>query len=134
MFRLPGFSIRLALVPFGGAVASLLLVACGSGGSDAPVAVATPRGPAATATVQPVAVIKISDNKFEPAELRIKVGTKVQWEWSGSNPHSVLISGSASEQKTGSGTFVQDFRAAGSAFPYQCGVHGAAMAGRIIVE
>lgn len=134
MLHLPRVPLRMVIVTGISTMASLALVGCGGGGGDAPVAIATTGRPSATATAQPVAVIKISDNKFEPAELRIKAGTKVQWEWSGSNPHSVLISGSASEQKTGPGTFVQDFRAAGATFPYQCGVHGAAMAGRIIVE
>ena len=136
MIHFPKVPIRLALIAAGGAVISVAFLACGGGGSgdDAPKAVITNLSDVATATPPPVVVIKISDNKFEPADVLIKAGTQVRWEWSGTNPHSVLISGSASEQKTGSGNFVRDFRAAGSTFPYQCGVHGAAMAGRITVE
>lgn len=138
MIHFPKVPVRVALIAAGGAVISIALLACGGGGGgggdDAPKAVFTNKTDAATATPAPVVVIKISDNKFEPTDVLIKAGTQVRWEWSGTNPHSVLISGSASEQKTGSGNFVRDFRAAGSTFPYQCGVHGAAMAGRITVE
>ncbi len=120
------------------AVVGAALAGCGGGddggGGDAGTTQLINSGVTATQTPPPMVVIKISDNKFEPAELTIKAGTKVRWEWSGSNPHSVLISGNASEQKTGSGFFERDFRGGGSSFPYQCGVHGASMAGKITVE
>jgi plastocyanin len=135
MIRKPSIPGRVAFIAAAGAATSLLVGACGGGGGDSsPGTGAITQGPAATVTPPPISIVKISDNKFEPAELRIKAGGQVRWEWSGNNPHSVLISGSASEQKTGSGTFVRDFRGGGSSFTYQCGVHGASMSGRIIVE
>lgn len=119
------------------AAVSAVLASCGGSGDDgggSGTVKLVNQGVEATQTPPPVVVIKISDNKFEPAEVTVKAGTKVRWEWSGNNPHSVLIGGNASEQKTGSGTFERDFRGGGSSFPYQCGVHGAAMTGKIIVE
>lgn len=85
-------------------------------------------------TPRPEAKIAISDNAFSPATLTVKAGTKVIWEWSGNNPHSVLLGGQDSGQKTGSGTYERSFDTPGSTINYQCGVHGAAMSGKIVVE
>lgn len=114
---------------------TVLAAACGGGSGPSSPAGPTQAGPArATATPPPEAKIQVADNSFTPAELTIKAGTKVVWEWSGSNPHSVLLGGRASDTMTGSGKFEKVFDSAGTTFPYQCGVHGAAMSGKIIVQ
>ena len=119
------------------ALASIVLASCG-GSSDSAAAAGSGAVVQQAASASPVAaavtIVTISDNKFEPSEITIKAGTTVRWQWSGNNPHSVLIGGSDSGQHTGSGTFERTFAAAGASFPFQCGVHGASMSGRITVE
>ena len=63
----------------------------------------------------------------------IKAGTKVIWKWTGTNPHSIQLSGTTSPEQT-SGTYERTFDQRGSSFNYQCGVHKAAMAGKIVIE
>lgn len=124
------------------ALAALPLAACG-GGSDGDASASSksggsntvaPAGPAATPTPAPVVEIMISDNAFAPKEITIKAGTTVKWVWSGANPHSVLVAGFKSETFTGSGEFVREFKSGSGTFNYQCGVHGEAMAGKIVIE
>jgi len=81
-----------------------------------------------------VETITISDNAFAPAKLTVKAGTTVRWVWTGSNAHTVLVAGLNSGEHTGSGTFEQTFPSSGATVQYQCGVHGAAMSGVIVVE
>jgi plastocyanin len=125
-----GFILTLAVA------ALLLFSACGGGGGSN----ASAKDPGIkansqpTSTPPPVVVIQIADNTFTPAEVTIKAGTTVRWNWGGSNPHSVVIGGADSGQHTGSGTYERTFRDGGTTLSYQCGVHGAAMAGKIIVE
>ena len=99
-----------------------------SGGNAAPARVAP------TPTPAPVRTITVADNSFEPAQVTVKAGTVIRWVWTGNNPHSVVVSGLTSPQHTGSGTFEQTFSTLGSTIRYQCGVHGASMAGTIVVE
>jgi plastocyanin len=82
--------------------------------------------------------ISVTDNAF-PAETRVAVGTTVVWDFSSAaNPHSVKgtsdnASGLDSETFTGSGTYEFTFEEAGT-YEYQCGVHGAAMSGTLVVS
>ncbi len=126
----------LALIALLGAM-TFILVGCGGGGSSSANASAkntVDNALKATPTPAPVTTVQIADNSFTPKELTIKAGTVVRWEWSGSNPHSVLLGGVDSGQHTGSGTYEKVFKDVGVTFSYQCGVHGAAMSGKIIVE
>jgi plastocyanin len=129
-------SLRILALTSIVAAAAPLLAACGGGSSSASAttAIGTPRGAAATPTKGAVVEVQISDNQFTPADLTIKVGTTVRWVWSGSNQHSVLLNGVDSGKHQGSGTFEQTFSDAAGTYNYQCGVHGAAMAGKIIVQ
>ena len=81
--------------------------------------------------------IQIDDNTFAPSNLTVPMGTKVTWEWGGKNPHSIVGSweGAAvqSQQFSRAGSFEFTFATAGT-FTYQCGVHGAAMAGKVTVK
>jgi plastocyanin len=81
--------------------------------------------------------VTISDNKFTPANLQVPVGATVTWEWSGSVPHSVVGTFDGKEikspQLTGTGVYLEAFQKAGK-FEYQCGVHGASMAGTITIQ
>lgn len=139
MVRWLGFSLRTVAYVGAFALAALFMAACGGSSDSSPSAksgfgAAVQQAEKASPTAATVTIITISDNKFEPAEITIKAGSTVRWQWSGNNPHSVLISGSDSGQHTGSGTFDRTFAAAGASFPFQCGVHGASMSGRITVE
>ena len=81
--------------------------------------------------------VAVADNSFTPSSLTIATGGTVTWEWSGEFPHSVVgeFAGEpvASETLTGTGTFSFTFEEAGT-FSYQCGVHGDAMSGTVVVE
>lgn len=125
----------------GGLALALAAAACGGGGDDnsdsslssiknSNISVGQQGSP----TPRPEVKIMISDNAFSPAVVTVKAGSKVTWEWSGNNPHSVLLGGQDSGQKTGSGTYERSFDTPGSTINYQCGVHGAAMSGKIVVE
>ena len=81
--------------------------------------------------------VTVSDNKFSPVSLQVPVGANVTWEWTGSNPHSVkgTFDGKAiqSPTLTGTGVYLEAFQKAGT-FEYECGVHGAAMTGKIVIQ
>jgi plastocyanin len=84
-----------------------------------------------------VSVVQISDNQFTPAAVVVRQGASVKWVWSGKHAHSVVGKFGdrevSSAQNKGSGSLEFTMNAKG-AFPYQCGVHGAAMTGKITVE
>ena len=112
--------------------------------AESPAAQATATkaaSPAASATTGGAATAKtvtIADNTFSPGNLTVAKGTKVTWNWTGQNPHSVVgTSDNAksikSDQHKGSGTFEFTFDTPGT-YQYQCGVHGAAMTGTITVQ
>ena len=81
--------------------------------------------------------IEVADNTFTPSSLSVPKGTKVTWDWAGKNAHSVAGAwqGGAvqSERFSRDGSFEFTFAAEGT-FDYQCGVHGAAMAGKVTVK
>lgn len=122
-----------ALVALG---ALLLLSACG-GGKSSTGSVTNSTGiqvnQAPTSTPPPVVTIQIADNTFTPADVTVKAGTTVRWVWGGSNEHSVLIGGTDSGKKTGTGTFEQTFKDGGTILSYACGVYPT-MTGKITVE
>lgn len=117
---------------------ALAVAGCGGGGDDdadvdfSGVEVSSQNPTAVKETLEQV--IEVKDNSFTPETVTIKAGTKVVWKWVGtSNSHSIQLTGSTSpEQK--SGEFSRVFDQSGTTFSYQCGVHKAAMTGRIVVE
>ena len=129
-------AVKYAVVTGGSVMLAVVMAACGGGSSSGGADTLATQGGAAkaTPTPPPQAKIMIADNSVTPAELTIAAGTNVVWEWSGANPHSVLLGGRASDTLTGSGKFERVFSTPGTTFPYQCGVHGAAMSGKIIVQ
>lgn len=128
------WAIKAVLVGGGVLALASLAAACGGSSSGGSGSEPTQASVKATATPPPETKVVLADNSFTPAEVTIKAGTKVVWEWGGSNPHSVLLSGRASDTMTGSGKFEKVFDSPGTTFPYQCGVHGASMSGKIIVQ
>ena len=85
-------------------------------------------------TNRPEVVIEVHDGFFEPEVVTVKAGTKVVWKWVDTkNPHSIMLSGTKSPEQT-TGTYERIFDQKGVTYPYQDGVSGAAMSGKIIVE
>jgi plastocyanin len=138
-----GVRASLGLVAWAGLVMAIapLFAACGGGDDKASASNGNSGNSgngAAAATVAPttapVVEIQISDNAFSPASVTVKQGTVVRWLWGGSNPHSVVIAGFKSNEMTGTGTFERPFTQGSGTYNYQCGVHGTAMTGVVIVE
>ena len=129
--RIVGTSLAVAVL-----ASSLPVAACGGGGGDSddgPLVINVNQEGTSSA-VRPEQIIEVKDNSFAPDSLTVKAGTKVIWKWVGTaNPHSIQLGGQTSTQQT-SGTFERIFEQAGGNFSYQCGVHGAAMAGKIVIE
>ncbi|MGH2634522.1 MAG: cupredoxin domain-containing protein [Tepidiformaceae bacterium] len=96
-----------------------------------------------TSNTQPTAagglafVVTISDNKFTPSSLTVPAGTTVVWNWTGENSHAVLGTFDSTAVKSpthkGSGTFSYTFTTPGT-YAYQCAIHGAAMAAKVVVK
>jgi plastocyanin len=124
---------------------ALLAAACGGGGDDNGGGgsgdgdvklenVNTQNATPTPDTNRPEVVVEVKDNSFNPETITIKQGTKVVWKWvDTSNSHSIMLSGTTSPEQT-SGTYERVFDQKGVTYPYQCGVHGASMSGRIVVE
>ena len=133
--RIVGTGLAIAVV----AGVLPLAAACGGGGGDddedtgalSGVNIDAPRN---ENTAKEEVTVEVKDNEFVPAEITIKPGTKVVWKWVDTQaPHSIQLSGSTSPEQT-SGTFERVFDQTGNTFAYQCGVHKAAMSGRIVIE
>ncbi len=125
-------------VAFAAAVLAIgISAAAACGGDDDGVAPAATQPATASSPTQSAPIIGVEDNSFSPGSLTVKAGTKVTWTWEGKNPHSVVgkFDGQEvkSQQLTGAGTFDFTFAKVGT-FEYQCGVHGAAMTGKVVVQ
>jgi len=140
-FAKRGFGMVVAGACVAGA---LLTAACGGGGSDDGgnggsgsgklENVNTQDATATPDTNRPEVVVEVRDGSFSPDVVTIKAGTKVVWKWVDTKqPHSIMLSGTKSPEQT-SGTYERVFDQKGVTYPYQDGVSGAAMSGKIIVE
>ncbi|MEP7214943.1 MAG: plastocyanin/azurin family copper-binding protein [Anaerolineaceae bacterium] len=114
--------------------------ACAGDGTSktaAPASSPSASGTSVNTTGRSLITIQVADNTFTPSNLTVPMGTKVTWEWGGGSPHSVAGNwqGAAvqSQQFSRAGSFEFTFETAGT-FTYQCGVHGAAMAGKVTVK
>ena len=77
--------------------------------------------------------VQVTDNRFEPAEVTIKPGQAVRWEFLGTAKHDVVSDDRSfvSELKR-DGSYTHIFDEAGE-FPYLCSIH-AEMRGVVTVE
>jgi len=125
-----------------GAVAGLLVcvAACGSalgpyGGSGG--GQSGGGGPVGAVNVGPgIQFVSAHDGSQNPAVTTISAGATVTWTWSGSLLHSVQSTGSTSfvgSQIMSSGSYSVQFLTPGT-YHYDCGVHGTAMSGTVIVQ
>lgn len=114
-----------------------------SGGLRTDSAAVTVSGQAsAPATI----AVSLGDNFFKsarnntqaPARDTVAVGGTVTWTWTGSNPHTVLSTGSPSFTSSSNptqttGTYQFTFNSAGT-YTYECGIHGPSMSGVMVVR
>lgn len=112
--------------------------ACGGDEPSTPTTPgAPPSGSNTNTTGRSLITIQVGDNAFGPSNLTVPAGTKVTWDWGGKNPHSVVGSWQSaavqSQQFSRTGSFEFTFNTSGT-FAYECGVHGAAMAGKITIK
>ena len=120
---------------------SAAIVACG-GGSSTSNGVTDP-GPPAQQGNSSTTSLTVSNNKFTPAHDSVGVGATLNWTWSsctgdgygGSTctSHSVTFDDGPTSPIQSSGSFSRMFASAGT-YTYHCKVHGAAMAGTVIVK
>ncbi|MGH7637979.1 MAG: cupredoxin domain-containing protein [Gemmatimonadaceae bacterium] len=121
----------------------IALAGCGGGGGGDdyqpnPTGPGTPNNPNPTnpnPNPSNSASVTVSDNEYNPATTNVTPGTTVTWSWAQGNyvSHSVTFAdgtGSSAAQTTG--THSRTFATAGT-YNYQCSVHGAAMAGSVVV-
>jgi plastocyanin len=126
---------------------SASVFACGGGGSSSSDGVTGPGtapSPPPPPTNSSTTALTVSNNKYTPAHDSVAVGSTLTWTWdsctgdgyggSMCTSHSVQFDdGGASSNIKDSGTFSRTFASAGT-YTYHCAVHGAAMAGTVIVK
>jgi len=127
------------VLTLGGAAGPVTVTATNAGLANSPVTFHATISVAATS-----AAVQVGDNFFRssrnstsnPAVDTIAAGGTVTWTWAGVNSHSVESTGApsftTSTVKT-SGTYAFTFTSAGT-YTYDCGVHGASMSGRVVVQ
>jgi len=94
----------------------------------------------------PANTITVANNSFTPADLTVKAGTTVTWNWSTCSggdgygngetcvAHSVVLDdGSAQSTVQSTGSYSHQFAAAGT-YAYHCSIHGASIAGKVVVQ
>jgi len=124
---------------------SASVFACGGGGSSSSDGVTGPgNAPAPPPAGSSTMALTVSNNKFTPARDSVAPGSTLTWTWdsctgdgyggSTCTSHSVQFDdGVKSSNIQDSGTFSRTFASAGT-YTYHCAVHGAAMAGTVIVK
>lgn len=101
-----------------GVAALFIATACGGDGPTGPV---------------PADEVRVSNNRFTPANRTVSIGTPLTFRWaSGSATHNVTFNDGPASANQSSGTFERTFTLAGS-YPYQCTLHSG-MTGTITVQ
>ena len=78
-------------------------------------------------------VVKAIDNAYEPAEVTVKRGQAIRWDFLGTQEHDVVAEdGSFVSELITEGSFTHVFDEAGE-FPYLCSIHPE-MTGLVTVE
>ena len=125
--------------------ALVTISACGGSGSSGGN-VSTGPGNPPPPPPPPSNSVVLANQAFSPASLNVSLGATVTWDWNdcsgtgGYGPgtcvqHSVVFDDGSNiaSPVQDQGTFTRTFSTAGS-FNYHCGIHGAAMTGKIIVS
>src|SRR5437868_867311 len=118
------------------------MIACGGGGSSSSNGVTDPGAPPPPVTGNTTS-LTVTNNKYTPAKDSVGVGSALTWSWnsctgdgyggSTCTSHSVTFDDGPTSPIQSSGTFSRTFATAGT-YTYHCKVHGAAMAGTVIVK
>lgn len=131
-------------------------LACGGGGGGgsstptSPTSPVTPTSPATPTTPAAPVTVAVQNNSFTPTDVTVAAGSTVTWKWdtctNGYDPygngtqtcvdHSIVWEGTnaaAASPTQSSGTYQRTFATAGT-YSYHCAVHGAAMAGKVVVQ
>jgi plastocyanin len=136
-----------------GCLLAATAVACGGGGGDAgggsPVAPTPPPAPPPPQAPPPApppstsSLVVVSNNAFSPGDVTVAPGTTVTWTWDACDDdgyggsscalHNVTFEQGPSSNTQATGAFSRQFAAAGTD-AYRCTVHGAGMAGRVVVR
>jgi plastocyanin len=124
-------------------LAVLLLSACGGGSSGYPTGSGGQNPPPAGQPPATTASIVVENNRFDPAATTVAPGTTVTWTWDTCRDdgyggtvctaHDVTFDGGGGSTTQSRGAYSRQFNNTGT-FNYRCGVHGATMAGQVIVR
>ena len=83
--------------------------------------------------VEPVVTVYVADNRYEPAQVEIKVGQAVRWEFVGAMEHDVVaVDGSFVSELQATGEYIHVFDEVGE-YGYDCSIHPE-MIGMVIVR
>jgi plastocyanin len=87
--------------------------------------------------------VSVQNNRFNPAATTVSVGTTVTWTWDACSDdgyggrtcvdHSVTFDDGVGSTTRSTGSYQRQFNTAGT-FSYHCAIHGAAMAGQVVVR
>jgi plastocyanin len=87
--------------------------------------------------------IEVGNNFFDPSSTTVAVGTRITWSWNtcGSDgyggqtcvQHGILFDDGTASGAQSEGSWSRTFTTAGT-YKYHCTIHGAAMAGTIVVQ
>ena len=87
--------------------------------------------------------ITVGNNFFEPSSTTVPVGTQVTWTWNACNndgyggqtcvSHGIVFDDGPTAAAQTQGSWSRTFTAAGT-YKYHCTVHGASMAGTIVIK
>jgi plastocyanin len=82
-------------------------------------------------------LISIQDNSFSPASTTLSTGATVTWTNEGNSSHNVTFDnvnvGNSPSSMANGATFQRTFANAGT-YHYHCTIHGAGMAGTVIIQ
>jgi plastocyanin len=124
-------------------LALVFLSACG-GGSGYPTGSGSQNPPGGqNPPPSTSSAVSVQNNRFNPAATTVNVGTSVTWTWDACNDdgyggrtcvdHSVTFDAGGGSSTQSSGVYTRQFNTAGT-FNYHCTIHGAAMAGQVVVR
>lgn len=96
-------------------------------------------GPVGNVTVGNIFFRSVHNGSQNPAVDTIAAGDSITWAWNAAGSHSIQSTGvpdifrNSVVMSGANDTYTVTFRNPGT-YTYQCGVHGAAMTGRIVVQ
>jgi plastocyanin len=131
---------------FSGIALAVTLAACGGAGGGygtTPGTTGNPNGNGSNPVVNGNTVTLLDNNSFSPGNLGVAAGTTVTWKWgqctgdgySTCVSHNVTFDdgSNVASPTQAQGEFQRMFAAPGT-YKYHCTIHGASMAGQVVVQ